>query len=90
MPETTRNAQSAASAFLPILLIAGAASVACSLFFSNYAGMGLALMTLIAACFTLQNVSRKSWNSVMALVAIGFFIGFSALLMKLVMMNFGE
>lgn len=87
MESTNTNAESATPILLPVLICSGIVSIVCSFFISNYFGMGLAIGTAIAAFLGLRNVSRSARNWVMGLCAIGFFVGFSALLMKIFMMN---
>lgn len=70
----------------PFLLTLGAISVALSFFVSNYWGMGLAAVTAALATWMLGKSQRTTWTWVMGLAAIGFFIGVTALLMKIVVM----
>lgn len=87
MESPNTNVESATRILFPVLICSGIASIVCSFFVSNYFGMGLAIGTAIAAFIGLKDVSRGAWNWVIGLCAIGFFVGFSALLMKIFMMN---
>lgn len=69
---------------LMILLLTGACSVVFSFAISNYVGMTLAILTFLLAFPLLKDASRTQWNWVMGLSAIGFFLGFTALIMKIV------
>lgn len=68
------------------LLLLGAISIVLSMFISNYWGMGVASVTVVLAVLMMGKSSRSSWNWVMTLAAIGFFLGVSAMLMKIAVM----
>ena len=87
MSGQTANTEPTASAFLPILLMLGAASVLCSLAISQYWGMGLAVLTLVGGSVTLTKSSRSAWNWVVALASIGFCLGLTSLLMQLIVIS---
>lgn len=70
--------------FLPILLFTSACSVVLSMSISNYAGMALAVLSIVLAILSLKNATRKSWNWVIGLSSVGFFLGFTALIMKVI------
>ena len=83
------NMESNRSLMVPVLICTGIVSVICSMFISNYVGMGLAICTIVAAVVSLKNESRTTWNLVIAFSVVGFFLGFSALLMKVFLTNAG-
>ena len=89
MDSQNANVETEKSLTFPLLIVGGIASIICSLFVSNYFGMGLAIGTVIGAALDRKNLSSKAWNWVVGLSAIGFFLGLTALLMKIFLINVG-
>lgn len=85
VPVLTPHRSSTAALFL---LLLGAISVVLSFFVSNYAGMGVAAVTALLATSLLGKSQRSTWTWVIGLAAIGFFIGLTAMLMKIIVMQY--
>lgn len=82
--DTTPKSDQRIPGFLPILFFTSGCSLLLSLFISGYAGMGLAILTLIFAGLTLGDAKPKSRNWVCAISICGFLVGLSALVMKVI------
>ncbi len=89
MPPANTSTAPVTPTFQPILIAAGMASIVFSFAISNYWGMGIAIATIVAALVTLKNSTRTGWNWVIGLAAIGFFLGLTALIMKVIVNNAG-
>ncbi len=74
--------------FLPILFFTAGCSLLLSMFVSAYAGMGLAILTLIAAGLSLSDAKPQSRNWVCGISICGFLVGVSALVMRVMVHGF--
>ena len=88
MESQNLNVRKEKSLVVPLLIVGGIVSIIFSMFINNYFGMGLAAGTIIGAALIRKDLSQTAWNWVLGLSAIGFFLGVTALLMKIFLTTF--